>query len=215
MRNDLVRTGFFGALALAVIGCAVWVSCRFGDEGDDGRAPSRKRRFSVEMAEGFALRRPGYYGVDFVRCGKCRIEKRKIGGFSIGCFNELVLEDLSVVIPPDSSPSNRKTGNSARKASAKDLAAAIGVNADLLKSHGWRLRFSGLRISNLSVSTLDASSNAVPRFVAVSGVAKTDGLHLQGCGIICRKETNCVGCAVVKIKPQLRLEWAGGELPLY
>ena len=119
------------------------------------------------------------------------------------------------MIPPKGFADGNDLPDDARPSSAKDIARAIGVDDDFLKANGWRLRFSGLRISNLSVSTLDASSNAIPCFVAVLGVAKSDGLHLRGCGIIFRSETNCIGRAALRIKPQLRLEWAGGELPLY
>lgn len=202
------------AVALAIVCSAVWVTQRFGDDLADRQTVSRKRNFTIGMAEGFSLRRHGYYGVDFVKCGNCRIEKRKIGGFSIGCFNELVLENLSVVIPPDLLSSGDEFAKDARSVSAKNLAAAIGVDDDFLKAHGGRMRFSGLRISNLSVATLDDASNAVPRFVAKNGIAKSDGLHLEDCGIIQKDLTNRVGDAVLKIKPSLRLEWSDGDLKL-
>ena len=214
MSGDSVRIGLLGVLALLIVACAVLSTALFSDESTDGRQVSRKRNFTVGMAEGLSLRRHGYYGVDFVQCGNCRVEKRKIGGFSIGCFNELVLENLSVVIPPDLLSSGDESAKNVQPVSAKELAAAIGVDDDFLKAHGWRMRFSGLRISNLSVATLDDASNAVPRFVARNGIAKSDGLHLGDCGIIQKDLTNRVGDAVLKIKPSLRLEWSDGDLKL-
>ena len=214
MGDVFARIWVLAAVALAIVCSAVWVTLRFGDDLADRQTMSRKRNFTVGMAEGFSLRRHGYYGVDFVKCGNCRVEKRKIGGFSIGCFNELVLENLSVVIPPDLLSSGDEPAKNARPVSAKELAAAIGVDDDFLKAHGWRMRFSGLRISNLSVATLGDASNAVPRFVARNGIAKLDGLHLKNCGIIQKDLTNRVGDAVLKIRPSLRLEWSGGEMAL-
>lgn len=173
-----------------------------------------KKRFSRELASDVSVRRHGVYGVDFVRCGNCRIEKRKLGGLSLGCFNVLVLENLAVVIPPREKTGQMGEKASDREISAKELSEELGIGKDFLKANGCGLRFSGLRIVNLSVATLDALSNAVPRFVAESGVAKSDGLHLSGCGIIQDSQTNCVGRAVLKPKPILRLEWSGGDLKL-
>ena len=107
MSAEADRLCFFSAALLTIVGSAVWVAVRPGDGEERSRMLSRKRNFTVGVAEGLSVRRHGVYGVDFVRCGKCRIDKRKIGGFSIGCFNDLVLDDLSVVIPPKVRPAGR------------------------------------------------------------------------------------------------------------
>ena len=203
--------GVFSGVVLLLLCLAV--TCSF-DEGQDAMGPVRKRNFTVGLAEGVSVRRHGIYGVDFIRCGKCRVEKRKLGALTLGCFNVLVLEDLSVVIPPREPADDAVSNESGGGVSARELAEGLGLNEGFLKSQGCRLRFSGLKISGLSVATLDAASNAVPRFVAANGTAERDGLHLVGCGIITGTSTNAVGSAVLKIKPDLRLVWSSGELKL-
>ena len=70
------RIWVLAAVALAIVCSAVWVTLRFGDDLADRQTMSRKRNFTVGMTEGFSLRRHGYYGVDFVKCGNCCVEKR-------------------------------------------------------------------------------------------------------------------------------------------
>lgn len=192
--------------------CLVALSIGFVLSRDDSRegAGGRKRNFTVGMSEGLSLRRSGYYGIDFIRCGKCRIEKRKLGNLTLGGLNVLVLEDLAVVIPPDLAADGGKDGKA--DVSAADLAAGLGIDEDFLRVRGAGLKFSGLRIRGFSVSTLDAATNVVPRFVAQGGDAKTDGLHLTKCGIISKNDTNWVESAVLKVRPTLRLIWSDGEI---
>ena len=206
-----VTIGVFLGLILLLL-CLV-VTCRF-DEVHDVAGSVRKRNFTVGLAEGVSVRRHGIYGVDFIRCGKCRMEKRKLGALTLGGFNVLVLEDLSLVIPPRELAGDSVKGEGGDAVSARELADGLGLNEGFLKSQGFRLRFSGLKVSGLSVATLDAASNAVPRFVAANGTAERDGLHLAGCGIITNNSTNAVGSAVLKVKPDLRLVWPSGELKL-
>lgn len=202
-------------LFVLIMGLAVTVTFRLADETSrQDRVCGRKRSFGIELAEGVKLSRPGYYGIDFVRCGGCRVEKRKLGGLTLGCFNVLVLDDLFVTIPPElTRPGGEGTSTGNEDAvSAADLAAGLGVNRDFLKTQGCPLKFSGLKISNLAVATLDAATNAIPRFSARMAEAKRDGLHLRECGIITEKSTNIVENAVLKVKPRLRLEWSGGKI---
>lgn len=202
----------FGAMAMLIVGCAIWSVGRFADGRMEERTSSRKRNFTVSAAEGLSVRRPGYYGIDFVRCGKCRIENRKLGALTLGGFNVLVLDDLSVVLPERHERDSFSTSD--KRGTAKDLAAVFGVDNDLLNANGWRPRFSGLRISNLDVAALDAATNVIPCFVAARGEAKRNGLHLSGCGIISGTLTNWVGEAVLSVKPTLRLTWSSGSMEL-
>ena len=74
------------------------------------------------------------------------------------------------------------------------------------------MSFSGLRVTKLALSTLDAGSNVVLRCVAARGEAMRDGLHLEGCGIVSGSVTNIVGTALLSVKPELKLAWRGGEM---
>lgn len=208
-RAFCVGAGTLALVGVVVVGVGVALN---GYETGCETSAERRRNFSVGMADGLSARRHGYYGIDFVRCGKCRMEKRKPGPLTFGGFNVLVLEDLSVVLPGRSE--RMAFSASDKPQTAKELARAMGIDDGVLKSVGWKPRFSGLRISNLLVSTLDVATNVVSRFAAAYAEAESDGLRLQDCRIFFPAETNFVRSAVLMMNPTLHLEWQGGELPL-
>lgn len=194
---------FLAVLAMSTVG----LYRRSDAEAETG--PLRKRRFSLGIAEGLSLGRHGLYGVELVRCGRCRIEKRKLGALTLGCFNVLVLDDLSVVIPP-AKHGRAKTGG----ASASRLAERMGISRDFLRAQGCGLRFTGLRVNDLSVATLDAATNVVLRFRAERGEFAGDGLRLEKCDIMNDANIVRVDRAALKADPALRLVWRDGELRL-
>ena len=203
----------FGMMAVVFALAIVGVYSLDKDRENRGGVSARKHNFTVGMAEGLSVRRHGCYGVDFIRCGSCRVEKRKLGGLTIGCFNVLCLDDLSIVIPDDlrvTKDGNAQLGSS--RVSAMELARGIGIDRDFLKSRGQGLSFSGLRVTKLALSTLDVGSNVVLRCVAARGEAMRDGLHLEGCGIVSGSVTNIVGTALLSVNPELKLAWRGGEM---
>lgn len=179
-------------------------------------APLRPKKFKKVLAEDVRVSRYGIYGVDLIRCGSCRVEKRRQGPFTLGGFNVLVLEDLSVIVPGKTAfgePAvSGEKGDPAT--TSRDVAAALGLSDGFLKSRGLMPKFSGLRVERLSVARLDAATNVVPLFVAVSGEAKSDGLHLKQCAIIRSCHTNIVGNALLQVKPSLGLRWSSGFLGL-
>ena len=202
-------------LGLALIGCLValsaWRCCERVPEKSD-----RTTSFGRVIAEGVKVGRHGCYGIDFIRCGSCRVEKRKIGPLTLGGFNVLVLEDLSLVIPPaDAASGERRSASGTRNGAlaAKDIAASLGISSErFIEMRGGNLKFSGLKVTNLEVSTLSVATNVCPRFAAAFGEAQKDGLHLSGCVITENGASNAVGNAVLRVKPRLCLAWAGGEL---
>ncbi len=199
---------------MAVLALVIVLGYSYDDasEGRDGGS-SRKRNFTTGMAEGVSVRRHGYYGVDFIRCGNCRMEKRKFGALTLGCFNVLCLDDLSIVIPDEMRAyAEGAEPTVSNGVSAVELARRLGIGGDFLELRGHLPSFSGLRVTKLSVSTLDARSNAVLRCVAACGEAKRDGLHLDGCSVIDGSRTNFVGTALLAVKPELKVVWHGGEM---
>lgn len=176
------------------------------DSGSKGSVV--RKRFSRELAADVSLRRHGVYGIDFIRCGSCRIEKLKHGPFTFGGLNVLVLKDLAVVIPPREE-NNPESG----PMTARSFAARLGMNDDFLRAQGAGLKFSGLRIERLQLSRLEGT-NVVKVLSAKAGEAKGDGLHLTDCSIMNCKGADEVDLAILKHKPHLRLEWPGGELDL-
>lgn len=198
-----------GLAVLVVLGGMSWVVS--SDRREDEPKKARTTSFGRTVADEVSVRKHGYYGIDFVRCGSCRIENRKIGPLTIGGLKVLVLKDLQVVLPTD----GRSDANPSEKGmTAMELADRLGVTEGLMGARDVPFKFSGLRIEGLRIATLDAATNVCPRLVAASGEAERDGLHLYGCQIVRDGATNAVGRAVLKVSPDLRLVWSSGEMML-
>ena len=210
--------GIIAAFTLLIGGVAK-VVFQWQDSAEGEKEP-RTLRFDQTLAEGVNVHQHGYYGIDFIRCGVCRIEKRKLGAMIFGGFNTLVLEDLSIVLPTADgnemlSMSMESRGSRGHEGvNAKELAARLGISNKFIKMRGGDLKFSGLKVTNFEFATLDAATNVCPRFFAAFGEAKRDGLYLNGCGITENSVSNRIGNAVLKIKPNLRLVWSGGALKI-
>ena len=205
-----------GAIAaLSLVGLIIAVAFGWGTEA----APEEDRRteqFSKTIAEGVSVQRPGFYGVDFVKCGSCRVEKRKLGLFTLGGFNVLSLHDLSVVIPPGGAGAwCEKSANALRSdagaTTAREILAGMGISDEYMQTRGAALRFSGLKVVNLEVATLLGKTNVCPRFSAAYGVARRDGLHLKDCVVLENGVSNKVGDAVLRVKPEICLYWHTGR----
>lgn len=166
-----------------------------------------------------SVRQHGLYGIDLITCKSCSIEKRKLGCFTIGGFNVLVLKDLSVVLPQKRADvsicaSAEDCISADKEASAKEVFAALGITDSWLKAYNENVRFSGLRIEGLKLSTLDSRTNVVARFEAKNGIAERDGLHLSECLIYDHGRTNRLSQALLAVKPRLHLVWRGGEMEI-
>lgn len=176
----------------------------------------QKKVLRRSLAEDIRIGRQGLYGVDVIRCGKCRLEKKRKGPLTFGGFNVLVLEDLRVVLPGDS---DRKTqeGDVARpdveKSSPKKMLAAIGLSDSFLKTQGVVPRFSGVQLEGLEVCRLEGT-NVVTIFMAAHGKAIPEGLKLQECRVRTSSGFEFVADALLQAKPRLRLSWSGGLMDL-
>jgi len=225
--NENARYGFLvaGGLAFAlVVGGGTWLALRYVDaHGLGGARPMQrqKKEFRKVLAEDLRVTRHGVPGVDFLRCGTCRLEKRKKGPLTLGGLNVLVLEDLSVVLPPEDPVSaggakGAAVPDSSRRSDARSIVRRFGVTDGFLANRGLPVRFSGLKISNLSVSSLVAGNSTQPLFKASSGEGVRGGLALKGC-VVYRSsgEGMPVGKALLtQSGGKLRLKWRDGEMEL-
>ena len=190
-----------GAIAIAVL-----------SNTDRRSEEARPKVFRRTIAEGLRVTRRGAYGVDFVKCRSCRLEKRKRGLLTFGGLNVLVLEDLSIVIPPEEGEKSADVADD----SPRSLVRRLGVSDGFLTGRGLPVKFSGLRISNLEVSRLADGNRPELVFSARKAEAVRGGLALAGCVIVrSTGERENVGKAMLKkAKKKLRLSWRGGELDL-
>ena len=214
-----VESGFLAAaLLFLAVSCAIGLFVRHLDDAKD--SPRRTRTFQRDVLEGLSIRRSGLYGIDLVRCGRLRIEKRKLGPLTLGGFNELVIDDLYVVIPPREAESGRATSEDAAPeasvaktsgvgATSREILSRMGLSSQFLAMQGLPKRFSGLRVNGLSVARLDGT-NAVPCFTAVRAVGAREGLRLEGLAIGGRT----IGEGLLMNRKPLRITDSGGKTVL-
>ena len=210
-RFRLLLTG--GFLLFVLMGLCVWMAVRQSDD-TVAQSPSRPKVFKRALAEDLRLTRHGVYGVDFIRCGACRLEKRKRGALTFGGFNVLVLEDLSVVLPPDGVEKEADApphhGDDSRS-----VVRRMGISADFLAGRGIPVKFSGVRVSKLEVNRLEGTNMVVRVLTARRAESVHDGLALTECRLFRGGDDagELVGKARLKLADgKLRLTWSGGDL---
>lgn len=202
----------------AILGCALLVGLialtPFLLDLEPVQDTARAKVFKRNLAEGVRVGKKGLYGIDVIRCGRCRLEKRRRGPLTFGGLNVLVLEDLRIVLPEEEKA--RMCGSDASLeedepvSSPRQTMAALGLSENILKSQGVA-RFSGVIVRNLEVCELEGT-NVVPVFTARQGNAVRQGLHLEGCVVYGDDVPERVGEALLKVKPRLQLTWNGGSL---
>lgn len=217
MISDETRFGLIvaGGLALAVlVGSAAWLAIRHADsiELADRRPAAVPKAYRQTLAKNLRVMLEGARGVDFVKCGSCRVEKRKTGFLTLGGMNVLVLEDLSVVLPrmePDLKSPDRDGSD------ARSIVRRMGVSDSFLKESGMLAKFSDLKIHNLSVSRLSETNTVEPAFSARSAEAARGGLKLSGCRVHKADGVFPVsGAMLTRADRKLRLVWSGGKMDL-
>ena len=213
------RGRFFLLIAAGLVGAGLicWgtlFALRYVDSGLNRPKQAQAKVFRRTLVEDLRVTRHGIRGVDFIRCGACRIEKRKKGLFTFGGMNVLVLEDLSVVLPEvEEKDEPPEKGDD----DVRGIVQRMGVSDGFLKERGIPMKFSGLKISNLSVGRLDETNRPYAVFAAKSAEAVRGGLRLSRC-IVYERETkspvSVTGAMLVRVGNKLRLKWNGGEMGL-
>ena len=203
------------ALVLFIGGWVVLALRNFDSASLDQPSPRREKAFRTTLAENLRVMRSGMSGVDFVKCGTCRLEKRKRGPITFGALNMLVLEDLSVVLPADGAVDGA-ADDGGDGDGALGVVRHLGVNDGFLTSRGIPYKFSGVRVVRLAVSRLVHETDVRPVFRAEKAEAVRGGLELSKCEVVTASgEMGSVGRALLTKKGRrLHLAWRGGEMEI-
>ena len=203
-------------LALFVGGWALLAFRALDFGGFDRSVSRREKTYRTTLAGNVRVTRQGMGTVDFVKCGTCRLEKRKRGSITLGAFNMLVLEDLSVVLPMDDSAADVPAEGVEDGHASTGVIRHLGVNDGFLASRGVPYKFSGVRIVRLAVSRLAREKDVRPVFRAAAAEAVRGGLELSQCEVsMASGEMSSVGKAMLTKKGRrLHLVWRGGEMEI-
>ena len=219
MRNEKRR---FNILLIGT--CAIIVFMVFGTmyvlgyvDGANLKVESvRAKKYVRTLVEGLRVSKNGVYGIDFVKCGSCRLEKMRKGPLTFGGFNVLAIEDLQVVLPSEAEVAqNVQNEKGLGRPESYSIAKRLGISDGFLSSHEIPFKFSGLRINLLAVNRLSDDGKGVEKvFAAEKAEAVRGGLSLSGCTIFrSRTKGEFVGKAMLsKSGSGLCLAWRGGEM---
>ena len=212
MNSERLRiAGAIGVLAL-LIALGFFAIRAGGPSGS--RTPKKPKLFMKGLAEGISVQREGLYGIDFVKCASCHLEKIKSGPLTFGGLNELVLEDLRVVIPGEEARGKVATADPSGEQTPGALSEEFHIEAfKFLIAQGEKrgIRFSSVRIEGLEVSLLDGAET-IPMFVASRARPGKDILKLEGCRLFGPDGgANPIHNAYLTFKPALVLNWEEGE----
>lgn len=208
---------FVGMMEAVLIGWGTWGVLQCVDSHPHTEVLGQEKVFQRTLAEDLKVGRYGLHGIDLIKCGICRLEKRRNGVLTFGGFNILVLEDLSVVLPPVDDAGEERKCTVGDADVSREVVKRMGVSPEFLRRRGLGARFSGLRISRMTVGCVsDGGKKMELLFTAHSAESDSKGLTLSGCEIFdasgsCQK----VGKAVLTLSGgSLNLRWSGGELDL-
>ena len=201
-----------GALGAIVLVALLWASLRALDQGPLPPAAPPKKVFTREIARDVSVRLRSTPDAESIRCRECRMEKRRMGAFSIGGMNTLHLRDLAVVLPSvGERRQHQRATDEGDRSGARSMLGEMGVSDSFLSGQGIHGRFSGLSIRGLSVSDY-TNGCARPVFNAEHAELKTSGLALKGCYLVEGGRTNRLSKArLVRHHHGLVLKWRGGE----
>lgn len=202
---------FIGAILVAMFIAAGLVAVLKIDvtpKDETGAAVVRNRNF----AEGVQIAQHGLYGVNLVSIGKVHMRKFRKGPFTIGAINELVLEDVSLVLPEElwakggreSADSKHADADEDSQSGPKAMLGRLGINPKQISMSGKIPRFSALTMRDLRIARL-VGTNAVPWFAARRGEARRHGLKLEGGWSVERGLTNVWKEAMLIVEPELKL----------
>jgi hypothetical protein len=179
-------------IALGVLLLAVGLNAnRIGEWLMNPRGPETAepvhKDYTHQLPRGLSIRSGAFPEIDLIRFESCRIRKQNVGGFSLGAFNVLVIDQLEVVLP---SPSGRPAKGNAGRVRLDQQAAYDVMGQTFRNMLATYPGFSKLEINGLSISIMGwphANSanevvNVLSAETAKSGRSKS--LNLSGCGFV-------------------------------
>ena len=170
------------ALFLAFAGAAVWTALRGGALLANGAgAPVARKTFSTGIAEGFRLRDFEHVGVDLLAFESMRIENLRRGGITLGAFNVLALDGVTVTLAGDQSRAQKSPLATDGEPDVPPPFDFIGRLKSVQGVAG--KKFSSVRITRLSVNRLTdgETERLFTAETAEAGLVAGKALRLNGC----------------------------------
>ena len=129
----------------------------------------QKKVYEVHIADDLLWQAISSNGVASISIGSMHVEKQRFGGFSLGGFNQLVIHNLIVKLPP-LNKENEKKGADFKKNKITEFKK---LGRQLVKGYP---KFSSLQIQDLAVFQLLSNGSITNTLRAKRGVLKSKKL---------------------------------------
>ncbi len=186
--NPKIDWAVFGKIALIISvaalfgGSFLYISKSIGSaENSEAELKASSKEFDRRLAEGVhAVQQRSGQTIAF---RACRVTKPKMGGFRLGVFNVLEIDDLEITLP--STPEGYADGEVSTAANATGPVRQ-GLDAEKLSAMaGLDQRVSMLKINGFRLLMIDGNQQRIPvltaRFAKSSGAAS---VSLEECEVL-------------------------------
>ena len=170
------------------------------------------KEFDRRLAEGVHAIQP--WSGQTIAFRACRVTKPKMGGFRLGAFNVLEIDDLEITLP--STPEGSADGDGSTAANATDPVRQ-GLDAEKLSAMaGLDPRVSMLKINGFRLLMIDGNQQRIP--VITAQVAQSSGVMsvtLENCEFLTEQLSRIqVSKAKLHLGDTIMIEASGQQINL-
>ncbi|HBO87797.1 MAG TPA: hypothetical protein DD620_03510 [Verrucomicrobia bacterium] len=182
--NQKIKFGFVCLVVGSVLGLAfMWLCLDKKSTINDRDSVPLRKKYTHQIISNLNWQMGFLHEIELIRVGSLRIEKRRFGGFSLGGYNQLIIDDLVITLPQKNSgdirspnhPSARKRHRDSLRGSAEEILAGYPS-------------FSALKINNFKINAYLLDGTITNVLTANHGRLKKGAvLELNGCSFTPKK----------------------------
>jgi hypothetical protein len=218
--NPKVDWAVFGKVALIISvaalfgGSFLYLSKSIPDAGNSKvELKASGKEFDRRLAEGVYAVQP--WSGQTIAFRACRVTKPKMGGFRLGAFNVLEIDDFEITLPGN--PAEFANGDGSAAANATDPVRQ-GLNAEKLSAMaGLDQRVSILKVSGFRLLMIDDNQQRI--LVVTAQFAKSSGettISLENCELLNEQlERIRVSKAKLLLGDTIAIEASGQQINLH
>ena len=144
----------------------------------DIESPPLRKKYTHQIISNLNWQVGFLHEIDLIQIGSLRIEKRRFGGFSLGGYNQLIIDDLVITLP-QSALDEALTGSSGEMNTSNLRKKRInGLRTQAEEVLAGYPTFSALKINNFKIDAYLSNGSITNVLVAEQGKLK-EGLVLE------------------------------------
>jgi hypothetical protein len=217
--NLKIDWAVFGKVALIIsvsalfVGSFLYLSKNISSAGNSrAELKASGKEFDRRLAQGVHAVQP--WSGQTIAFRACRVTKPKMGGFRLGAFNVLEIDDLEITLP--GTPDGSAHGDGSTAANATDPVRQ-GLDAEKLSAMaGLDQRVSMLKINGFRLLIIDGNQQRIS--VITARVAQSSGVmsvSMENCEILTEQLSRIqVSKAKLHLGDTIRIEASGQQINL-